>query len=202
MKIIQQNAWVSPVLGENGCMYRLTSGREIKCLDNISLLDIGIIYLRYLKLMSKPVKTCLQKDKANVDLHCSAVTPTQQKQWRELKLTSVDHRLWEAVRFDLNKNYNQKFSINDCDQTTDRPMGASAVSGRLLQPNSAELLKAEVQTEGGGLRLGPSHGAPPELHGLNGAALLTHGAGVFLEQSLAFGVTLFHHLSKCNRTPF
>lgn len=74
-------------------MYRLTSGREIKCLDNISLLDIGIIYLRYLKLMSKPVKTCLLKDKANVDLHCSAVTPTQQKQWSELKLTSVDHRL-------------------------------------------------------------------------------------------------------------
>lgn len=74
-------------------------------------------------------------------------------------------------------------------------MRVGAVSWRLLQPGPAELFKAEVQAEGRSFMLG-SPRASAGLPVVHAAALLASSSGLILKQSLAFCVTMFHHLGK------
>lgn len=80
-------------------------------------------------------------------------------------------------------------------QETDRPVWVVAVSRRFLQPRSAELLEAEAEAEGRGFMLGPPW-ASARLPMVHAAALLASSSGLILKQSLAFGMTLLHHLGK------
>lgn len=74
-------------------------------------------------------------------------------------------------------------------------MRVAGVSGRLLQTRSTQLLEAEAEAEGRGVVLVPPR-ASAGLHVLHTAALLARSLGLTLEQSLAFSVTLFHHLEE------